>query len=155
MSAVLSLTLISPSPSISGLLACLIVTFVCLFIFYLRALYYFRSTSVVLPKPDRALPPYLVNGHPCIHPSSLSLFLAFPLSHFHSFLLFHFHFFTLSHQAENVVLLLQPDCALPPHFLHGHPWVHSSPGLWRKVGAWYASKKQKTNNQTNQNKQGG
>ena len=32
-------------------------------------------------------------------------------------------------QASNAVLLLQPDCPLRAHLLHGSPWIHSSTWL--------------------------
>ena len=42
----------------------------------------------------------------------------------------------LHHQdpAEDDVLLLQSDRALPPHLLDGHPWLHSPTRLGREAG---------------------
>ena len=36
-------------------------------------------------------------------------------------------------QEENPLLLLQPDRALPPHRLHGRPWIHSPARLGGKA----------------------
>ena len=104
MSAVLSPTLILPSPLKSGL-----------FVFI---------TKVIVP----------------LWLSLDSHVYSFTFSHFYYFTLSLFHTFTLSSQAANPVLLLQPDCAVPPHLLHGNPWIHSSSRLWREAGAWYAKK---------------
>ena len=49
-------------------------------------------------------------------------------------------------KAEDAVLLLQPDRALPPDRLHGHPRLHPAAGLggeararWGKDDIWEES----------------
>ena len=42
-------------------------------------------------------------------------------------------------QEENPLLLLQPDCALPPHRINGRPWIHSPAWLGGKALPWWVS----------------
>ena len=153
MSAALSLTLISPSPSISGLLACLIVTFVCLFIFLsvspVLLQKYFSSTSQTwscLASLSRQWPslhsPFLTFTFSHFPTFPLSLFLAFPLSLFHTFS-------PGGERCTTSPTWLCPASSFPPWPSLGSLFPRTLEKSWGLVC------KQKTNNQTNQNKQGG
>ena len=48
-------------------------------------------------------------------------------------------------QASNPVLLLQPDCPLCAHLLHGSPWIHSSTGLGGETHSRCSNKSSESN----------
>ena len=50
-------------------------------------------------------------------------------------------YWNIESQATNPVLLLQPDRAVSPNLLHGHPRVHSPTGLWREARPWWEQKR--------------